>query len=52
MAISVISPGYSLYQAHTFLDENRIKEIKKIANTMKVDIPKKFDNKTAIREFI
>ena len=34
------------------IDENRVKEIQKIANTMKVNIPRRFDSKTAIREFI
>ena len=51
-AITALSPGNSAHAMQSFIDENRIKEIQKIANTMKVNIPRRFDSKTAIREFI
>ena len=34
------------------IDDDRIKMIHKIANTMKVFIPKRFESKTALREFV
>ena len=51
-AITAMSQGTSLSQIQSQIDENRLKEIQKIASTMKVNIPKRFESKTAIREFI
>ena len=34
------------------IDESRMKEIYKISYAMKISIPKRFDSKLAIREFI
>jgi hypothetical protein len=51
-AITAISPGSTLHQTQSMIDENRLREIQKIANTMKVGIPRRFDSKSAIREFI
>jgi len=51
-AITSINPGNSIHQMQTYIDHHRIKEIQKIANTMKVNIPRRFDSKTAIREYI
>lgn len=47
-----MSQGTSASQIQSQIDENRLKEIQKIASTMKVNIPKRFESKTAIREFI
>ena len=47
-----MSPGSSLLQDQRLIDENRLREIQRIANTMKVNIPRRFDSKAAIREFI
>ena len=49
-AITAQSPGSTSLQSQ--IDENRLREIQKIASTMKVGIPRRFDSKTAIREFI
>ena len=51
-AITAMSQGTSASQIQSQIDENRLKEIQKIASTMKVNIPKRFESKTAIREFI
>ena len=34
------------------IDEKRLNEIQKIATTMKVQIPKRFETKSSVREFI
>lgn len=51
-AITAMSQGTSASTIQSQIDENRLKEIQKIASTMKVNIPKRFESKTAIREFI
>ena len=51
-AITAVSLGTSSLQTQSLIDENRLKEIQKIASTMKVNIPKRFESRTAIREFI
>ena len=53
-AIVAISQGTKLESnaAMPSIDENRIKEIQKVANAMKVYIPKRFDSKLQLREFI
>ena len=51
-AITAISHGNTMHQAQSLIDESRLREIQKIATTMKVSIPRRFDSKSAIREFI
>lgn len=47
------STAYAYSSGHgPVIDEDRIRNIQKIANTLKVNIPKRFDSKTALREFI
>jgi hypothetical protein len=43
-AITAISNS-SVHMAQTLMDENRVREIQKIAVAMKVAIPRKFDSK-------
>ena len=44
-AITAISPGSSIHMTQTLIDENRLREIQKIANTMKVAVQRRFDSK-------
>lgn len=57
-AITALSPGtqggvYGYSSANSApIDEDRVRAIQRIAATMKVGIPKRFESKTALREFI
>ena len=52
-AITVMNGTNSNYTSNwTHIEDDRVKAIQKIALAMKVSIPKRFESKTALREFI
>jgi hypothetical protein len=51
-AIFAVSSNSYVKNSQEIIDEKRLNEIQKIANTMKVQIPKRFETKSSVREFI
>jgi hypothetical protein len=51
-AIFAVSSSSYVKNSQEIIDEKRLSEIQKIASTMKVAIPKRFETKSSVREFI
>ena len=51
-AITVSSGGATYSSQYQAIDEDRVRAIQKVAMAMKVPIPKRFESKAALREFI